>query len=778
MDGAKQFSRSRDINAKVARILTKRSAVAHEHLTERVRTASGVDRDTAAAPTTRAPTPWDTWSYGLDIIQRSVMFLDTLRERGTAYRERARQDPKPVLHFDYESVLDGRQFERPVNYALLKIKPPEGVIVDPRKRPYLIIDPRAGHGPGIGGFKDDSQAGVALRGGHPVYFLIFFPDPEPGQTLLDVCAAEQQFVKRLRTLHPDSPKPALVGNCQGGWAAMMIAASDPDDTGPIVINGAPMSYWSGAWSEGQGDNPMRYAGGILGGSWLASFAADLGAGKFDGAHLVQNFESLNPANTLWDKYYHLFHNVDTEPPRFLDFERWWGDYYLMNREEIEWITNNLFIGNKLWSGDVRGSSGKAFDLREIRSPIILFASLGDNITPPQQAFNWVADLYGSTEEIKARGQVIVGLMHQDIGHLGIFVSGKVAKKEHTQIVSVLEAIESFAPGLYGMSITERKDANGETEYEVEFREHRLEEIAAHFNRFEREDEKPFEAVAQLSEFNQRAYELFAQPIVQAMSNETTARLFREFHPLRLQRWAFSDLNPWLAWLPSAASAVKTHRQPAEADNPWRAIEQSGSQMISASLDYYREMRDAGTEATFFTIYGNLFSLYLADAKPAAESGAKSGTGPDSDPRDLPFVKEALASIREGGYTEAIARAAALLSRKGEPLPLSRLVTRKELAQAYASYLPDLPADQWRRIRGEQEIIVSFEQDEAIATLPVLVADRKDRARFITLLDELLKDERVQSTGPTEAQRAMFDRIRQALTAKPTPGRSVAALARP
>ena len=78
---------------------------------------------------------------------------------------------------------------------------------------------------------------------------------------------------------------------------------------------------------------------------------------------------------------------------------------------------------------------------------MLFASLGDNITPPQQAFNWVADVYSSTEEIKARGQVIVGLMQEDIGHLGIFVSGKVAKKEHAQIVSVLKSIEALPPGL-------------------------------------------------------------------------------------------------------------------------------------------------------------------------------------------------------------------------------------------------------------------------------------------------------------------------------------------
>ena len=195
---------------------------------------------------------------------------------------------------------------------------------------------------------------------------------------------------------------------------MMLAAANPDDTGPIVINGAPMSYWGGAWSEGEGDNPMRYAGGLLGGTWLASLTSDLGAGKFDGAWLVQNFENLNPANTFWDKYYHVFANVDTEPPRFLDFERWWGGFYLMNREEIEWITQNLFVGNKLWSGTVKAGNGGVFDLREIKVPIILFASMGDNITPPQQAFNWVADVYGSTDEIKARGQVIVGLLHR--GH--------------------------------------------------------------------------------------------------------------------------------------------------------------------------------------------------------------------------------------------------------------------------------------------------------------------------------------------------------------------------
>ncbi|HGL6717430.1 DUF3141 domain-containing protein [Burkholderia contaminans] len=766
MDAATQLARSHEIAAEIVHVLQKRTQHALEQYGKRLSEAfdgsDSLGHDPGADPFATPFSPLGAWHYAVDAVQRSLLFWDTLRERGTQYVERAAQGLEPVLHFDYDVVLDGRQFERPVNYALVHIRPPDGVIVDAAKRPYLIIDPRAGHGPGIGGFKDDSQVGVALRAGHPVYFVVFFQEPEPGQTLLDVCAAEQVFVRKVRERHPDSLKPAIVGNCQGGWAAMMLASSSADDTGPIVINGAPMSYWSGAWSDGPGDNPMRYAGGLLGGTWLASFASDLGNGKFDGAYLVQNFENLNPANTLWDKYYHVYDNIDTEPPRFLEFERWWGGYYLMNREEIEWITRNLFIGNKLWSGEVRDGAGNAFDLRKIRSPIILFASMGDNITPPQQAFNWVADIYGSTEEIKSRGQVIIGLMEEDVGHLGIFVSGKVAKKEHAQIVSVLDAVETLPPGLYAMSIEEVKGADGKVGYDVTFAEHRLEEIAQYFNRFGRKDEQAFEAVAELSEFTQRAYELLMQPFVQQASNETTARLLRDFHPLRFQRWAFSDLNPWLGWLKPAADSVKANRQPAGDIEPWRKLERRGSDVVSASLDFFRAMRDAGTESLFFTLYTQPFMLHFAERYRDHHAASPVAT----DPRDLPFVKDALASIDRGGYTEAVARAALLLERSGEPFPLAQLATERELAETYAEYLPDLPPDQWRRIYGEQEIIATYARQQAVATLPALLARPEDRQRLLTLLDKLLGEPRVQGTSVSEQQWAALQRIRAVLGAPP------------
>src|SRR6185369_7220674 len=282
MNKPTRLSRSLDVSTKVSQVLHKRTKHAAEHLGERMKQAG----EQLAASMAQPLLPWHAWAnaaqYGVDFAQRSVIFWDTLRQRGNNFMEHERQGLPPLLHFDHEMVMDGRWQDRPVNYALLRIVPPAGTQVDARRRPYVIIDPRGGHGPGIGGSKNDSEVGVALRAGHPVYFVVFFRDPEPGQTLLDVCNAEREFLRCVRKLHPDAPKPAIVGNCQGGWSAMMLAATSPDDTGPVVVVGAPMSYWGGAWSDGAGDNPMRYAGGLLGGTWLASLTSDLGAGKFDG----------------------------------------------------------------------------------------------------------------------------------------------------------------------------------------------------------------------------------------------------------------------------------------------------------------------------------------------------------------------------------------------------------------------------------------------------------------------------------------------------------------
>jgi len=128
----------------------------------------------------------------------------------------------------------------------------------------------------------------------------------------------------------------------------------------------------------------------------------------------------------------------------------------MTEPEIRWILENLFVGNKLARGEaVLG--GERIDLRRIESPVIIFASHGDNITPPQQALNWIIDTYGSLDVLKVMGKRIVYMLHESIGHLGIFVSAKVAGHEHHAITETVHAIEALGPGLYEMKLEKGDD---------------------------------------------------------------------------------------------------------------------------------------------------------------------------------------------------------------------------------------------------------------------------------------------------------------------------------
>jgi pimeloyl-ACP methyl ester carboxylesterase len=709
--------------AKFTEVYQERCTGAVQRYVDAVKAAGEPLRDGSI----RSMSPLDLWrdasAYWLDFTQRSILFWDTLRQRGNNWIEHEKAGKPPLLDFNWEMIADARTFERPANYALVQITPPDGIKTDPDHRPFVVIDPRAGHGPGIGGFKQDSQVGVALKAGHPVYCVIFYPEPEPGQTLADVSRAEAEFLRIVGERHPKIRKPVVIGNCQGGWASMLIGALEPDLVGPIVINGAPMSYWAG----NDGENPMRYAGGMLGGVWPALLASDLGAGTFDGAYLVDNFESLNPANTYFDKYYNLFSKIDTEPERFLEFERWWGGFFLMDRQEIKWIVENLFVGNNLAAGDAEWSEGRAFDLRAIQSPIILFASLGDNITPPQQAFNWVADIYPTTEALKANGQVIVGLMHKSVGHLGIFVSGAVAKREHTQITDLIGYIEHLPPGLYGMQVEEQK-TNGSVRYDVLLTERRVEDLQI-LQKYGRKDEGPFKVVENTSEALASTYETFVHPFVAPMVTPAAAKAARALNPQRAQRWAVSDLNPFLWTLKGMADMARANRAPRDNEGPTAAMEHWMAAVTSASWDLYRDLRDASVENTFFRIYGS------ASIGMAAEDKEADAEEP-IDVRSAPLVKEALTHIEDGDRTKGMVRVALLLMKAGTGRRrLSAMKRARDLVGKDIGLL-DMPAEVARDIIREQSYIVDFEPVKALLALPKLLQTPEDRRGLLDLLDRV------------------------------------------
>ena len=119
----------------------------------------------------------DALAYWIDACQRTTLFLDVLRQRSANYEEHVAQKAPHVLKFDCKVILDGRELPRPVNYVLVRIQPPDGIRIDLHKRPFVIVDPRAGHGPGIGGFKAESEIGVALRRDTPATLSGFYPIP-------------------------------------------------------------------------------------------------------------------------------------------------------------------------------------------------------------------------------------------------------------------------------------------------------------------------------------------------------------------------------------------------------------------------------------------------------------------------------------------------------------------------------------------------------------------------------------------------------------------------
>ena len=698
-------------------------------------------------------TPWlglfaSAMEYAVDAAQRSILFWDVMRQRGNQYHEHLAETAPNVLNYQVEFIVDGRKLERPVNYGLVRVVPPSGVAVDETRRPFVVVDPRAGHGPGIGGFKADSEIGVAFKARHPCYFIGFLPDPMPGQTIEDIARAEAIFLEKVIALHPKADgKPCVIGNCQAGWAVMMLAAVRPELFGPIIIAGSPLSYWAGV----HGHNPMRYSGGLLGGSWLTALTSDIGHGTFDGAWLVQNFENQNPANTLWTKQYNLYSKIDTEPTRYLEFERWWGGHVNLNAEEIQFIVDELFIGNKLAAGGIQTSDGTRIDLRNIRSPIVVFCSKGDNITPPQQALDWILDLYENVDDIRSNGQTIVYTVHEKIGHLGIFVSAGVAKKEHGEFSSNIDLIDTLPPGLYE-AVFEAKD--GETanpdlasgEWVMRCEERTFDDIRA-LGGNDAADDRRFATVARVSETNLALYRMFAQPIIRALVNPTLAEWIHELHPLRLQFKIFSDENPMMGSIARMAERVRSNRKPAASDNPFIALQESLSHQIVTALDAWREAAETFSERLFLAVYGSRTLQAAAGIDPAATTPLRKAAKSLLHRELLESrIAELKSHIPLGGLREATIRALVYAGMARAAVDERGFETVRRIRNSYG----DLPLAEFKRILREQFYILLIDTDAALAAIPsMLPPDAETRQKAFALIEEVINARGELSTQDKE-----------------------------
>lgn len=691
--------------------------------------------------------PIAAWpAYAVDAWQRSVLFLDVLRRRGNAFFDQADAPDPHVLSFGVDVVLDGRTLPRPVNYWLARVRDPRGRVPDPGKRPFLIVDPRAGHGPGIGGFKADSEIGVVMEAGHPCYFVGFRPEPEAGQTIEDILRALIVFVETAARHHPEAQElPCTIGNCQAGWAVLMAAAIAPASFGPIMVAGTPLSYWAGEEHHA----PMRYLGGLLGGSWMTALAGDLGGGKFDGAHLVTNFEALNPANTLWSKQFNLWSGIDKEEERYLGFERWWGGHVMLNAGEMQFIADQLFVGNRLSTGEIRLSDGSPVDLRAIRSPIVVFCSRGDDITPPAQALSWVSDLYSDVRDMRAHGQTVVYAVHDSIGHLGIFVSAQVARKEHREFASNMDLIDVLPPGLYEAVLQPKEGAPGEEllegDHVVRFEPRQVSDLAVHGGTSP-EDERRFAAVRRVSEANLALYRRFVQPLIKGSLLPMQAEWLRQMHPARLGYTAFADRNPFMAWVGPLAEQVRAARHRVPDDNPGRQLERQASSLIERALDGVRDARDTASEKLFQAVYGSSVLQAILGIEP---HGRTPRNRPGMSDEHRLMVERAIADLRaritEGGPIEATLRALIHIGMADRMTDARSFALLRRIRERSGARM--VPLGAFKTMLREQLFLLLLDEPAALAAIPAMLArDEAAAAKAFALVEAVSK-----ATGAPSAE---------------------------
>ena len=501
-------------------------------------------------------------------------------------------------------------------------------------------------------------------------------------------------------------------------------------------------------------------GGLLGGSWLTALTGDLGKGKFDGTWLVLNFDNLNPANWLWSKQYDVYANVDTEGERYLGFEKWWGDFIQLGGDEMQFIVDELFVGDKLTRNQIRSSDGTTFDLRNVTSPIIVFTSMGDNISPPQQSLGWILDLYRDVDDVRASGQTIVYCLNQKVGHLAIFVSSKVAAKEDEEMVRLMDFIDCLPPGLYEMVISPRHAAaqpgtGGPDAWMSRFEARTLDDIRA-LGRNSEADDRAFAAVARMSELTHSAYRTFWQPAIRAMVAQPAADLARTLHPLRLSYTLFADSNPLMKSVEKLAGEVSAARRPAAPDNPFLQLQKQVSDQIVTALDAYRDTRDRMVEEIFFAVFGSPMVQGMLGINSGEKVRELPGTTPEKRTTERAQAAAYAAKLGSGGFDEALVRAVLYV------VAAERALDERCAHALYAARrdLLSLPIDQYKTLVRDQFFVLLLERERAIEALATLVREPDQRAELLKRTSAIIG----AGDPPTAAERERIARLEKLLAA--------------
>ena len=422
--------------------------------------------------------------------------------------------------------------------------------------------------------------------------------------------------------------------------------------------------------------------------------------------------------------------------------------------------DNLFIGDKLTRNQLQSRDGTTFDVRNITSPIIVFTSSGDNISPPPQALGWILDLYRDVDDIRAAGRTIVYCLSHKIGHLAIFVSTKVGAKQDEEFVQLMDVIDCLAPGLYEMVISPRPadlSPGGfiTGDWFARFEARSLDDIRA-LGRNSPEDDRAFAAAARLSELNLSMYRTFMQPLVRALVSQPAADLSHALNPLRLSYTIFADGNPWMKGVQKLAADVAAARKPAPTDNPFLALQTQVSDRITAALDAYRVARDQLAEQTFFGFYGSPYVQALLGLNAGSEVRPFPGTSPEELAARGVWADACAAKLQVGGFDEALTRAVLYV------IGADRMIDQRSAfaLNAARQKLMHLSLAEFKLLVRGQAFLLQLERERAVEALASLAPEADARKELLKQVQAIVD----ASISPLAAERDRLVRLAQVLAA--------------
>jgi poly(3-hydroxybutyrate) depolymerase len=282
--------------------------------------------------------------------------------------------------------------------------------------PTIVIAPYAGHSAMIADYHSHQSLMETLRdNGIDRVFLTDWKSATEDMKDLEI---DQYLAELVVCVDDVGGRTNLIGLCQGGWMAAMLAARFPDKVTSLVLAGSPID-------TDAGDGPVKRVAHTYPVSFYEELVA-LGGGLMRGKFMLQGWKNMHPEEHYVQSHIDLYEHIDE--PNFLEkqetFARWYENPIdLPGRWYLQAITA-LFKENRLAKGTF-ATLGRTLNLKAITCPVYLLAGDADDITTKEQVFD--ADKYLGTSPAEIEKRLVPG------GHIGLFMGSRTLKDAWPQI---------------------------------------------------------------------------------------------------------------------------------------------------------------------------------------------------------------------------------------------------------------------------------------------------------------------------------------------------------